>query len=83
MAGKYQEAEAQFKQVIEAHPQGAEAYYSLAGLYGRQNRTELSLEWLKKAVERGFCDWTYLKIDPNFNILRSNPEFYKLINQPT
>ena len=82
MTGNYQEAEIQLQKVIEAQPQNIEACYLLAGLYGRQNRAGLTLEWLKKAVEKGFNNWTYLKIDPNFIFLRNNPEFDRLIHPP-
>ncbi len=81
MQGNYEEAEAQFKRALETQPKRSETYYLLAGLYGRQKRTALSMEWLRKAIKMGFKDWKYLRIDPNFRLLRQHPDFYKLINQ--
>ena len=82
-SGKYQEAEKQFKCAIETDPESFEAYYLLAGLYGRQNTPELTLDWLSKAINMGFNNWNYLKADPNFASLRGRPDFEKLIGPST
>lgn len=79
MDGRYAKAEEQCKRNIEIQPQNANTYYQLASLYGRQNRKKLAFEWLSKAIEKGFDNWTYVQTDPNFNSLRSYPAFANLI----
>jgi Tfp pilus assembly protein PilF len=57
----------------------ARFHYYLAKLYAKQNRSDLALQYLRKALEEGFKDKKKLEEDPEFAALRDTPEFKELM----
>jgi tetratricopeptide (TPR) repeat protein len=57
----------------------AKFHYYLAKLYARDGRTELALQYLRKALEEGFKDRKKLEEDPEFATMRDTPEFKELL----
>ncbi|HUP04445.1 MAG TPA: tetratricopeptide repeat protein [Bryobacteraceae bacterium] len=57
----------------------ARLHYSLAKLYAKSDRTELALQYLRKALEEGFRDKKKLEQDPEFQAMRDLPEFKELL----
>jgi hypothetical protein len=51
----------------------------MAKLYAQANRTDLALQYLRKALEEGFKDKKKLEEDPEFTALREMPEFKELM----
>jgi len=47
-------------------------YYNVACIYAIQNKPEESVEWLKKAVEKGFSDWKHIKTDSDLDNIRGS-----------
>jgi tetratricopeptide (TPR) repeat protein len=57
----------------------ARFHYQMAKLYAKSNRTELALQYLRKALEEGFKDKKKLEEDPEFAAMRDMPEFQELL----
>jgi tetratricopeptide (TPR) repeat protein len=76
--GEYEKALPLYMKMINLKPDSYVAYYNMACLYARQNKIEESVNWLKKAVHRGFKDWDYVKIDKNLENIRETEYFKKL-----
>lgn len=57
----------------------AKYHYYVAALYAKNGRTELALQYLRKALEEGFKDKAKLEKDPAFAPLRDSDEFKLLL----
>jgi len=57
----------------------AKFHYYLAKLYAQGGRTELALQYVRKALEEGFKDRKKFLEDPEFAGLRELPEFKELM----
>ena len=77
--GKYDKAILLFKEVINQKPDMVEPYYYIAAIYSRQDKIEQSVQWLKKAVAKGYEDWDNLQQDKNFSKIRNTSYYKKLI----
>ncbi|MFC1798186.1 tetratricopeptide repeat protein [Thermodesulfobacteriota bacterium] len=81
MSGKYDTARLYFEKNIRLRPDVPDSYYSIAGTFARQQRTEDAIVWLKKAVSRGFENWTQLRKDPNFYNIRKTAYYKGLVQE--
>jgi tetratricopeptide (TPR) repeat protein len=66
-------------QNAEAQPQNPAAAYTLARLYAFHGRKGEAMTWLGKALNLGFVDIGYLKIDPALESLRDEPDYVWLL----
>ncbi len=66
------------KRIITIDPDRNDTYYNIACLYAKQRQTDVSVAWLRKAVEKGFKDWHLLKTDHDVDNIRTT-EYYKEI----
>ncbi len=57
----------------------AKYHYYVAKLYAKGGRTELALQYLRKALEEGFKERDKLSKDPEFAGMRDLPEFKQLL----
>ena len=57
----------------------ARFHYSMAALYAQGGRSDLALQYLRKALEEGFKERKKLDSDPAFASLRELPEFKELL----
>src|SRR5262249_52951696 len=57
----------------------AKFHYYLAKSYAKQGRTDLALQYVRKALEEGFKEKNKLNEDPEFEKLRDLPEFKELL----
>lgn len=57
----------------------AKFHYYLAKMYAKAGRNELALQYVRKALEEGFKDKKKLEEDPEFQALRTMPEFQELL----
>ncbi len=53
--------------------------YSIAACYAAFGNQQEAIDWLNKAFENRLYRLIYLKVDPKFDSLRSNPEFKALL----
>lgn len=77
--GKYEESFADYQTAIKLNPADPNAYYNLACRYAlRKNETEACL-WLKKAVEKGFTQWEFIKKDSDLDAIRTSPCYREIM----
>lgn len=78
MTGNYDPAVELLRKMIAQQPNDTEPYIYIAGIYARQNKAAESIEWLKRAIARGYHNWDRLKRDSNFDNIRENASFKAL-----
>ncbi len=79
--GRYEEAIEKYQKAVEINPKLAEAYYNLACAYSRLNQKGEAIKNLKKAIEFEAKWKEEAKTDKDFDNLRQDPEFKKLIGE--
>jgi tetratricopeptide (TPR) repeat protein len=62
-----------------AKPSDPTATYQLARVYATYGRKEEAIEWLSKALQKGYKDLAYVRADPAFVSLRDERDFQLLI----
>ena len=62
-------------------PENPEPYYIMAVLSGRINDTTQTLNYLSKAYDAGFRNKARAQTQPEFEIIKTNPVFFGLINK--
>jgi tetratricopeptide (TPR) repeat protein len=77
--GEYAGALSLFRKIMELQPDSVMARYNIACVYARQGKIEESVDWLKKAVEKGFKDWDVLKTDRDLKNIRGSSYYKKLV----
>jgi len=79
-----EEREGQFAELrreIEAHPDNPMALYKLGRLYAFYDKKDQAMEWINKALDKGYDDLDYIKVDPALEKLRGDPRFEKMLPQ--
>jgi len=59
----------------------AKFHYYMARLYAQKGNAEQSLQYIRKALEEGFKDREKFRSEPEFAILKGNPEFEELMKK--
>ena len=77
-AGDVGGAVAAFREQEELVPGGKEGAYNVACAYGRNGRTEETLEWLTRSVDAGLDDVQLLEGDPDLASIRGSARFDSL-----
>jgi len=78
-AGEYAEAADRAREIADAHPEYAGLLYNLACCESLAGRTAAALEHLGRAVERSERFRAYAKEDSDFDPVRADPAFRKLV----
>lgn len=68
------------QKAIEIDPNYQIAYLNFACIYSLQNNTDVAIEYLKKAIELGYDDYESIEKDADFDNIRNDPRYIKLIN---
>ena len=48
-------------------------------MYSKQIKIEEALDWLKKAIDKGFKDWEFLRTDIDLENIRETSYFKELM----
>ena len=72
---------AELRREVEAHPDNPMALYKLGRLYAFYDKMDQAMEWINKALDKGYGDWDYIKLDPALEKLRGDPRFEKMLPQ--
>ena len=81
LAGKRDEALKVLDELKELSKEKRVSPGDMALLYTGLGQREQALEWLEKAYEERCGDLAYLKVDPRFDSLRSDPRFQNLLRR--
>ena len=66
--------------MISTSARGSEPASSLAQIYATLGDKDAALRWLERAVEQRDV-WLYLKADPAYDNIRSDPRFQSLLRR--
>ncbi|MDX2119385.1 MAG: PDZ domain-containing protein [Planctomycetota bacterium] len=79
--GKWADAEAFTRRLLELKPDEFTLHYNLACVLAHQGRSAEAITALKAAIERGFDDVRQLQRDPDLVAVRDTPEVRQLISR--
>ncbi len=79
MQGEYEKALVLLKEVISIQPDEPKTYFYIAGIYSRQNKKKDAIEWLDKAIKKGYSRWDNIKTDKNLDNIRETQYYQKII----
>ena len=68
-----------FLDLLKYRPDDAETHYNIACMYSRLKRVNESIEWLQKAIDRGYANWENIKKDSDLDNIRESSAYKKLI----
>ena len=77
--GRDREAEDWMNKILEDDSEDNGNYYDQACLYSRMGRPRESIAALRKAFEKGFRDFSHIRLDNDMDAVRELPEFKALI----
>jgi tetratricopeptide (TPR) repeat protein len=69
------------RKLVRLEPDNATAHYNLACSLALSKKRPDALKSLRKAVSLGYDDLDWMRQDPDLEILKSDPEFRKLLRQ--
>ena len=75
----YTRALSRFKEVLEHWPHKAETHYNIACMYSRLKRKQESIEWLQKALDKGYSNWESIKSDSDLDNIRDTDAYKELV----
>jgi superkiller protein 3 len=78
---KRKEARRLLERAIELAPDMEQAYYCLACYYALTGKKTKALEYLGKALEKGFRDRDWIEADHDVDSLKGDPRFGKLMGR--
>ena len=76
---EYYKALTVFLDLLNYIPDDADTHYNIACMYSRLNRVEESVEWLKKALDKGYTNWESIKKDGDLDNIRGSIAYKNLI----
>ena len=68
-----------FNELLKIDPRYAAASYQNAGLFARAGKIDSACVWLEEAVANGYRDWETLKNDADFDAIRKNSCYRKVL----
>jgi tetratricopeptide (TPR) repeat protein len=75
----YAKALTLFLELLKYNPNDAEIHYNIACMFSRLKRVNESVEWLQKAVDKGYANWENIKKDSDLDNIRESSAYKKLI----
>ncbi len=78
---KYPEAADAFRAYLRLRPEDPEGMVNLAAALARQQQPGQALEWLEKALEKGYSNFSFLKNSAHFEGMRAHPQFMELLER--
>ncbi len=70
---------AKARRKAEENPNNPRNLYNLGRLYAFYDKLDQAMEWINKALDKGYDDLDYIKIDPALEKLRGDPRFEKML----
>jgi tetratricopeptide (TPR) repeat protein len=81
LKGRFAEGLKIDRRLVRLRPQDPLAHYNLACSYALLERTDQSLETLRRAVELGYRDFRYIREDHDLDTIRHDPRFRQLLRE--
>jgi serine/threonine-protein kinase len=80
-SGKRDEARAVLKELLKSSATKYVSPYNIALIYNALDERDNALDWLQKGYEQRDPKMTFLKVEPKWNNLRSDPRFITLLKR--
>jgi DNA-binding winged helix-turn-helix (wHTH) protein/TolB-like protein len=80
-SGKRDEAQAALKELLKLSATKYVSPYDVALIYNALDERDSALDWLEKGYEQRDPKMTFLKVEPKWNNLRSDPRFISLLKR--
>ena len=81
--GLYKEGLEIDQRLTKIKPKDPVVYYNLACSYSLLKMPDPSLEALKKAINLGYRDFSYIEKDPDLQYIKDDPRYKKLLSKAT
>ena len=80
MVDKKEDALASLQKAVSLSPKDPDVHFRAALVYNHLGNTDLTLEWLEKALASGApADW--IRVTPDFDHLRADPQFQAILRR--
>ena len=79
--GKTNKALEALQQAVSIDKSDSYALYNLTAIYSVQDKTDLALDSLDKALKYGFNNYDAIRFDKDLDNLRAEPEFRKILEK--
>ena len=76
---EYYKALTVFLDILNYAPDDAETHYNIACMYSQLKRVDESIEWLQKAIDKGYTNWESIKKDSDLDNIRGTLAYQELI----
>lgn len=80
-SGDRGEAVTVYKQMLQKQPENTLVYYNIGCVYAMEGNPEESVKWLRRAVEKGYNDFDYLKNDKDLSVIKDSKEFKQFLKE--
>ena len=77
---EYYKALTVFLDILNYAPEDAETHYNIACMYARLKRVDEAIEWLQKALDKGYTNWESIKKDSDLDNIRDSSAYRDLIS---
>ena len=67
--------------MLKIQPDNADIYYNISCLFAIQNDQEKAIEWLDRALEKGYDNWEKIKTDPDLEKIRNSKYYQEIIKK--
>jgi DNA-binding winged helix-turn-helix (wHTH) protein/tetratricopeptide (TPR) repeat protein len=81
LSGRHSEAQARLEELLRTAEGEYVSPHNIATIHAALGATELALDWLERAVEQRAQPINYLRLDPAFSALHSQPRFQALLTR--
>jgi len=79
LMGKLEEAEWNIRKSLELNPNNIYALNSMAELHSAKNEPPEACRWLKKAIEKGYNNWSYIRTSKTYDKIRNSPCYKEIV----
>ncbi|MBY0585876.1 tetratricopeptide repeat protein [bacterium] len=67
------------QRLVRLRPHDQVALYNLACSFSMVGMIDLSLEYLRRSIDSGYCEFKYMQYDDDLTALRQDPRFHELL----
>ncbi|MBC8198731.1 MAG: tetratricopeptide repeat protein [Desulfobacteraceae bacterium] len=78
--GEFDKAVYQYQKSLSIQPDNPSTYYNIACMYSIQNRVEKSIDFLKRAIEKGYDNWDHIRNDRDLENVRGSSGYRELVD---
>lgn len=78
--GRYEDGLKIDQRLVQLRPDDPFVHYNLACSYSLLKRSKPCLEALKKAIQLGYRDFSFMKKDPDLDFIRRDPRYKELLS---